>query len=175
MSDSDCPLAVLLIGEKNGCDEDCVRETCECFANMAEGCRLTQQDMQTVGSEGVGHARVIIVPGGDVWPDSDDEEDSSYVLIPMFLLTDSIIVDLQDHLAQLAALGPEGSEVLSRAVRDDGAVYLGVCAGAFLAVELEAQHQPQSHMFVPRVRILPIPFMTLINLTIIPFLVSSQQ
>jgi len=116
MSDSDCPLAVLLIGEKNGCDEDCVRETCECFANMAEGCRLTQQDMQTVGSEGVGHARVIIVPGGDVWPDSDDEE---------------------DHLAQLAALGPEGSEVLSRAVRDDGAVYLGVCAGAFLAVELE--------------------------------------
>eukprot|EP00930_Biecheleria_cincta_P078224 TRINITY_DN6563_c0_g5_i1.p1 TRINITY_DN6563_c0_g5~~TRINITY_DN6563_c0_g5_i1.p1 ORF type:complete len:303 (+),score=65.38 TRINITY_DN6563_c0_g5_i1:75-911(+) len=111
-------LAVLLTGEDAGCDATCVEETRDNFESVTSGFghhHLKCQAIRRVGEEGLSGAKVIIVPGGDVWPDSDDDEDS----------------------CQLGALGEKGTQVISQAVCEEGAIYIGICAGAFLALEIE--------------------------------------
>lgn len=112
------PVAVLLTGEDAGCDATCVKETRDNFRSIKTGSArhyLKCQSMRRICEEGLGDAKVIIVPGGDVWPDSDDDQD----------------------FGQLAALGENGAQVISQAVREEGAIYIGICAGAFLALEIE--------------------------------------
>lgn len=112
------PVAVLLTGEDAGCDANCVKETRNNFRSVKTGSAhhyLKCQAMRRLGEEGLGGAKVIIVPGGDVWPDSDDDQD----------------------FGQLAALGESGAQVISQAVREEGAIYIGICAGAFLALEID--------------------------------------
>jgi len=112
------PSAVLLTGEDAGCDATCVKETRNNFRSVKNGSGshyLKCQAMRRIGEEGLSGAKVIIVPGGDVWPDSDDHQD----------------------FGQLAALGERGAQVISQAVREEGATYIGTCAGAFLALEIE--------------------------------------
>lgn len=110
------PLAVLFTGEDAGCDVDCVRATLDNFGGTNSGSyTLKCQPMRHVKQADLAGASVILVPGGDVWADPGDP--------PGF--------------GQLAALGRQGSEAVCRAVRDEGAVYIGICAGAFLALELE--------------------------------------
>ena len=103
---------MLFTGEDAGCDDDCVRHSTACLSTAFD---VKQQHMRSVTEQQIAGAQVIVVPGGDVWPDSDDDD---------------------DDLGQLKALGAEGSAAVSRAVHE-GAVYVGICAGAFLALEIE--------------------------------------
>jgi len=101
-----------LTGKSAGCDAHCVEATMKNF----RGCDwydLKCHKMRHLEQEHLAGASLIIVPGGDVWPDR--RQDRNY--------------------GQLAALGRRGSAAVCNAVRA-GAVYLGICAGAFLALEL---------------------------------------
>lgn len=104
---------LLFTGERSGCDKDCVRGMRENFKDFGD--TVVSAPMKNFDTDRLGEVDVILVPGGDTYADDGEDQDS----------------------AMLGCLGPERLADIASAVRDQGKIYLGVCAGAFLALDIE--------------------------------------
>jgi glutamine amidotransferase-like uncharacterized protein len=94
-----------------GCDEECIENEKLCFERDA---RFVLKDVLirdiATDQQTLDNLDVLIMPGGN------DEYD-----------------DLYGGPGQYEALGEAGLGAIQKAVRDRGMVYVGICAGAFLA------------------------------------------
>lgn len=114
---SQAPTQVLLFtGETSGCDPLCVDETIDDFENSTSPqFHLQCRPLATVRHSEIQESNVIIMPGGDTWPE----------------------VDAPVQSGQYATVrNRQLDETMARMIHQGG-IYVGVCGGAFLACYLK--------------------------------------
>ena len=109
---------ILFTGETSGCSTVCVEATIDDFAQSREANTLEYnlicKPLKSVKHNEIRKANVLIMPGGDTWPFKNEDADrGQYAAVFNRQLQDSIC-----------------ENVLK------GGIYVGVCGGAFLALEI---------------------------------------